>query len=235
MENEGLLSQRGLFRTNVDDSKALLTNHVPLARKRWELEPKEPMDIAIYAHGGLTDENAAAETARVWVPHLYTRGLTLPIFLMWETGAVADAAQHIPGRHTRRSGDRRRGRPMGAVQRAVFGMEGRATGRIRAVSGRPDVGGDEAERGCAHEARGSRRRAAIPAVQDPSDAGGAAARSPSPDRALGRRHRPLVSRQARAGIRMLSREVDLAACARRAARAFEQLLGEPSRSTRFAC
>ncbi len=45
------------------------------------------MDIAIYAHGGLTDEDAAAETARAWVPHLYTHKV-FPIFLMWETGAV---------------------------------------------------------------------------------------------------------------------------------------------------
>jgi hypothetical protein len=87
MENEGRLSQRGRFRTNLDDLKALLTNHVPVARQRWQLEPKEPMDIAIYAHGGLTNEDAAAETARVWVPHLYTNRI-FPIFLMWETGAV---------------------------------------------------------------------------------------------------------------------------------------------------
>ncbi len=87
MENEGRLSQRGRFRTSFDDLKALLTNHVPVARERWKLGPKEPMDIAIYAHGGLTDEDAAAETARVWVPHLYTHCI-FPIFLMWETGAV---------------------------------------------------------------------------------------------------------------------------------------------------
>jgi hypothetical protein len=86
MENEGLLSQRGQFRTFDDDLKALLTNHVPVARKLWNLGPKEPMDIAIYAHGGLTDESAAAETARAWVPHLYTNQI-FPIFLMWETGA----------------------------------------------------------------------------------------------------------------------------------------------------
>jgi hypothetical protein len=86
MENEGRLSQRGRFRTNDDDLKALLTNHVPVARELWKLGPKDPMDIAIYAHGGLTDEDAAAATARAWVPHLYTHKI-FPIFLMWETGA----------------------------------------------------------------------------------------------------------------------------------------------------
>jgi hypothetical protein len=35
----------------------------------------------------LTDEDAAAETARAWIPHLYTHRI-YPIFLMWETGAV---------------------------------------------------------------------------------------------------------------------------------------------------
>jgi hypothetical protein len=86
MENEGRLSQRGRFRTNADDLRALLTNHLPVARARWQLAANEPMDIAIYAHGGLTDEDAAAKTARDWVPHLYTNRI-FPIFLMWETGA----------------------------------------------------------------------------------------------------------------------------------------------------
>jgi hypothetical protein len=87
MENEGYLSQRGRFRTNVGDLEALLTNHVPVAQQRWNLSTSDTIDIAIYAHGGLTDEDAAAETARAWVPHLYTHKI-LPIFLMWETGAV---------------------------------------------------------------------------------------------------------------------------------------------------
>jgi hypothetical protein len=88
MENEGFLSERGLFRTKVGDLEALLENHVRFAQERWGIGKSDTMDIAIYAHGGLTDENAAAETARVWVPHLYTHKI-FPIFLMWETGAVA--------------------------------------------------------------------------------------------------------------------------------------------------
>jgi hypothetical protein len=87
MENEGLLSQRGRFRTNFGDLEALLENHVPVAQQRWAIAKSGTMDIAIYAHGGLTDEDAAAETARAWVPHLYTNRI-FPIFLMWETGAV---------------------------------------------------------------------------------------------------------------------------------------------------
>jgi hypothetical protein len=87
MENEGRLSQRGRFRTKDDDLKALLTTHLNLARERWEIPSGKPIDIGIYAHGGLTDEDAAAKTARFWVPHLYTNRI-FPIFLMWETGAV---------------------------------------------------------------------------------------------------------------------------------------------------
>jgi pimeloyl-ACP methyl ester carboxylesterase len=87
MENEGYLSQRGRFRTNLADLEALLENHVPVAQQRWGLSTRDTIDIAIYAHGGLTDEDAAAETARAWVPHLYTHKI-FPIFLMWETGAV---------------------------------------------------------------------------------------------------------------------------------------------------
>ena len=87
MENEGFLSQRGRFRTNLGDLEALLENHVPVAQQRWGIGKNDTMDIAIYAHGGLTDEDAAADAARAWVPHLYTHKI-LPIFLMWETGVV---------------------------------------------------------------------------------------------------------------------------------------------------
>jgi N-acetylmuramidase-like protein/papain like protease len=87
LENEGLLSQRGRFRTQDGDLKALLENHIPVAQNRWGIAKNGTMDVAIYAHGGLTDENAAANTARAWVPHLYTNKI-FPIFLMWETGAV---------------------------------------------------------------------------------------------------------------------------------------------------
>ena len=164
MENEGRLSQRGRFRTNDDDLEALLTNHVPVARALWKLGPKEPMDIAIYAHGGLTDEDAAAKTARDWVPHLYTNKI-FPIFLMWETGArrtLSNMFQDV----TRGEAELSRGRrSVGAVQRAVFGVEGGAPRGARAVSRRQDVGGDEAERGRAFRTRGSGHRQIVRVVQ----------------------------------------------------------------------
>lgn len=86
MENEGRLSNCGRFRTNADDLRLLLEHHLMVAAERWKRGPKDSIDVAIYAHGGLTDEDAAAKAARAWVPHLYSHQV-FPIFLMWETGA----------------------------------------------------------------------------------------------------------------------------------------------------
>ena len=192
LENEGRLSQRGRFRTSFDDLKALLANHLPVARERWKMTKRDTMDIAIYAHGGLTDEHAAAATARAWIPHRYTQRI-FPIFLMWETGAVQ--TQHVPGRHARRGGDRRR-RTLAALQGAVRGVEGPAARGPCAVSGRPDVGRDEAERGRAHGPRGSGYRAAVRSVSRQGRSFCVAGRSPAPDRPLGRRDRAQPAQRA---------------------------------------
>ncbi len=84
MENNGCLSNSGEFRTHEDDVKALVTFHAQEARKRWKLKDSEPMDVAVYAHGGLTSEKDAAETAAKWIPALYDAQI-FPIFFMWET------------------------------------------------------------------------------------------------------------------------------------------------------
>ena len=86
MENEGRLSKRGRFRTGEDDLRALVEHHLPEACKVWKLGPNDSIDVAVYAHGGLTDEEAAAKTARTWIPLLYSNRI-FPVFLMWETGA----------------------------------------------------------------------------------------------------------------------------------------------------
>jgi hypothetical protein len=87
MENNGRLSQRGQFRTQPSDLDALLRIHLAEACRKWALKPTQSVDIAIYAHGGLNDEAAAAESARLWVPALYSQRI-FPVFLMWETGAL---------------------------------------------------------------------------------------------------------------------------------------------------
>ena len=84
MENNGKLSNTGSFRTKPEDVKALVSLHADAARAQWGLRTNEAMDIAIYAHGGLTSEDDAASTAAQWIPALY-KAQILPIFLMWET------------------------------------------------------------------------------------------------------------------------------------------------------
>lgn len=84
MENNGRLSNIGDFRTQESDIEALVTHHLGIARSAWGLGKHDPMDIAIYAHGGLTSEDGAGETAAKWIPALYEQQI-FPIFLMWET------------------------------------------------------------------------------------------------------------------------------------------------------
>jgi hypothetical protein len=84
MANNGRLSNTGDFRTQESDIKALVTHHLGMARTAWGLGKNDPVDIAIYAHGGLTSEKDAGETAAKWIPALYENKI-FPIFLMWET------------------------------------------------------------------------------------------------------------------------------------------------------
>lgn len=87
MENNGRLSQRGQFRTQESDVDALLRIHLKEACRKWGVRANQAVDVAIYAHGGLNNEDAAAEAARLWVPKLYDEKI-FPVFLMWETGAI---------------------------------------------------------------------------------------------------------------------------------------------------
>jgi hypothetical protein len=84
MENDGVLSTTGEFRTQPADVETLVTIHAAEARRRWGLGKTQPMDVAIYAHGGLVGERDAAKTAAEWIPALYQERI-FPIFLMWET------------------------------------------------------------------------------------------------------------------------------------------------------
>lgn len=84
MENNGRLSNTGDFRTQEADVEALVTHHLAAARTAWGLTAQQPVDIAIYAHGGLTSEGDAAKPAARWIKELYDHKI-LPIFLMWET------------------------------------------------------------------------------------------------------------------------------------------------------
>lgn len=83
IENDGELSRTGLFRTQEDDLRALVENHLPQAVQTWGLEDEEPIDLAIFAHGGTNSETDAQEHAACWIPKLYERRI-FPAFLMWE-------------------------------------------------------------------------------------------------------------------------------------------------------
>ncbi len=103
LENNGTLSNGGQFSTEPEDLHDLLAYYLPQAVQQWRLGDEEPIDIAIYAHGGLTPETSAAETAKEWVPALFARKI-FPIFVMWETGwddilkAIArDALERVQG------------------------------------------------------------------------------------------------------------------------------------------
>jgi hypothetical protein len=64
------------------------------------------MDIALYAHGGLVSEDAAADTAAKWIPALYDAQI-FPIFFMWETGlwdTLKDRTADIIAKQARTTG-----------------------------------------------------------------------------------------------------------------------------------
>ena len=84
MENNGRLSTSGAFRTGEDDVRSLVTDYLGAARKDWGLAKGEPIDICLYAHGGLVGEDDAAKTFAKWWPALY-KAKRFPIFVMWES------------------------------------------------------------------------------------------------------------------------------------------------------
>lgn len=106
MENNGRLSNTGEFRTQESDLEALVTHHLGEARTKWNLGETDLIDIAIYAHGGLTSEDGAANTAAKWIPALYEARI-FPIFFMWETdlwSTLKDRVADLLAMQTRAAG-----------------------------------------------------------------------------------------------------------------------------------
>ena len=102
MENNGELSRSGTFRTSAEDVRALAHEYLDAARRQWRVPAGKPVDVAIYAHGGLNSEAEAARTFARWMPSLY-EARKFPVFLMWESDlwstiahACADAARAPP-------------------------------------------------------------------------------------------------------------------------------------------
>lgn len=87
LQNNGLLSNRGQFYTHEDDLVKLVNELLPEAVSQWKLSAGEEIDVALYAHGGLTPEKGAGNIARFWLPELYANKI-FPVFFMWETGLI---------------------------------------------------------------------------------------------------------------------------------------------------
>ena len=93
MQNNGKLSTSGQFRTTPGDIEALVGVHLAEARRRWRLG-SGPIDVCVYADGGLVGESAAAATAARWVPALYDRKI-FPVVLMWETDFLSTVVDRL--------------------------------------------------------------------------------------------------------------------------------------------
>jgi Papain family cysteine protease len=93
MDNNGRLSNAGVFRTSPDDVRAIIDVHLDKARGAWGLEHK-PLDVCVYVHSGLVDEDAAARAAAQWIPLLYEARI-FPVFLMWETGLLRNVVGRL--------------------------------------------------------------------------------------------------------------------------------------------
>ena len=87
LENNGRLATRGQFSTREEDLEKLVTFYLEAAIKQWNLQDNEPIDVGIYAHGGLTPESGAEIIAKQWVPALFGWKV-FPIFFMWQTGLL---------------------------------------------------------------------------------------------------------------------------------------------------
>ncbi|MBK9245398.1 MAG: C1 family peptidase [Burkholderiales bacterium] len=99
--NNGRLSNSGWFRTTADDVRAIVEVHLARARELWQAG-EAPLDVCIYAHGGLVSERDAAAHAAKLVPLLYGQQI-FPVYLMWETdllstvlGRLEDAIEGMP-------------------------------------------------------------------------------------------------------------------------------------------
>ncbi len=96
MQGDGRLASAGGFRTSEDDLRALTEDFLDAARRDWRVRPGRPLDIAIYAHGGLVSERDAGAAFARWWPALYD-SRRLPVFLFWESDLASTIASRLGG------------------------------------------------------------------------------------------------------------------------------------------
>ena len=105
MGSNGRLSTSGVFRTGPDDVRAIVDVHLEKARAVWKLQDK-PLDVCVYAYGGLGGGEEAARCAAHWIRLLYEARI-FPVFLLWETdllGAVLAGAEQAVREMTQSGG-----------------------------------------------------------------------------------------------------------------------------------
>ena len=86
--HNGELSPSGEFHTTYQDLEELANFLLPAKRAEWNIPAGSPIDVAIYAHGGLVDEQGAGESAKEWVK-LFTEAKVFPIYFMWESDLLS--------------------------------------------------------------------------------------------------------------------------------------------------
>jgi hypothetical protein len=99
--NDGELSASGVFHTRESDLDEIVGSMMPAQRREWQIPAGQPMDVVLYAHGGLTDEQAAATTAGTWIP-LLLKARLFPVFFMWESGLIDTLLNEITEAFKRR-------------------------------------------------------------------------------------------------------------------------------------
>ena len=89
--NDGLLSDSGQYWTTRDDVKRLFNETIPEATKKWARRR-----VLLYFHGGLNDEQAAAERV-VAFKNVMLANEIYPLHIMWETGAFETLCDLVSG------------------------------------------------------------------------------------------------------------------------------------------
>lgn len=84
LDEHGRVSNRGKFATTYSGMRSLLSHYLPHAVDAWDLGPGDPIDIAIFVHSGLGDEEKVARSAERWIPGLFSARI-FPVFVAWET------------------------------------------------------------------------------------------------------------------------------------------------------
>jgi hypothetical protein len=90
---DGRLSAEGAISTSEKDLKAIFQTHLPAALAE-AAEAGRPLRVMFYAHGGLTSEKGALETALRCIPWWLANGV-YPIFFIWETGLLETLGQML--------------------------------------------------------------------------------------------------------------------------------------------